>query len=88
MSLYEESYKGFEQNTALINHQTLGIFINGLYHDNLRQTLIRANPIQFQQAGDLATNEISIRKRCELRNRDFRSSLNSNNGHETMEIDH
>ena len=74
--------------TTLINHQTVGIFINGLHNDKLRQTLIRANPIKFQQAVELAANEISIQKRCELRNRDIQSSRNSNNEHKNVEIDH
>ena len=55
LSQCEESYKGLEQHTTLIDHQSVGIFINGLYNDNLRQTLIRANPIKFQQAVELAT---------------------------------
>ena len=88
MSSCEESYRGFEQSTELNNHQTVGIFINGLYNDNLRQTLIRANPIKFQQLVNLASQEISIQKRCELRNRDFQPSRYSNNEHENVEINH
>ena len=49
--------------------------------------MIRANPIKFQQAVDLATEEKSIKKRFELRNRDFQSSRNSNDEHENVGID-
>ena len=78
-----------------MQRQLVGFFIDGLAHDYLKMKVMRENPVEFECAVGIATEEQNLRQKFALRTR-FRSDsdrpmhyrVRTHAPHEPMEVDY
>ena len=78
-----------------MQRQLVGFFIDGLAHDYLKMKVMRENPVEFELAVGIITEEQNLRQKCAPRTR-FRSDADRPMHHrvrrhapqEPMEVDH
>ena len=78
-----------------MQRQLVGFFIDGLAHDYLKMKVMRENPLEFERAVGITTEEQNLRQNFALRTR-FRSDsdrpmhhrVRTHAPHEPMEVDH
>ena len=78
-----------------VQRQLVGFFIDGLAHNYLKMKVMRENPVEFERAVGIATEEQNLRQKFALRTR-FRSDadrpmhhrVRRHAPHEPMEVDH
>ena len=86
LALAEEALAGQNGGVAAIERQLVGVFMDGLVHDNLKMRVMRANPATLQTSVASAMTEQNLRKRFNLR---IGRVTDSSVCHiEPMEIDH
>ena len=83
--LAQDAYAGFDQSQRLVNHQTVGFFVDGLADESIRQKLTRENPTSFQDAVTSAINEFNIRIRYKLRSHEIRQTFEPRQNNEKHE---
>ena len=57
-----------EAAKAIVQHEMINSFIDGLKHDSVKFRIMRSEPVTFEAALTLALNEQSLRRRFEVRN--------------------
>jgi hypothetical protein len=65
--LAQKAYENFDFKLKLIQHQLIGVLIDGLLDENIRNRLIRENHKTFEAAVVSASYEQNAQLRCKLR---------------------
>ena len=67
ISIAETAYTAFDLNSEIVDHQLKGFFTDGLWCDDLKESIIRADPKTFKETVQFAVNEQNLKQRIKLR---------------------
>lgn len=94
LSLAEDAYPQ-PQDRAVVEHQLINIFIDGISQPYVKMRILRDDPRTFEQAVESAIREVNIRKRFSFREesntrpqREVQNFQNRNGQVTPMEVDH
>ena len=95
LALGEDAFEGI--GDEFVERQMVGLFIDGLYKDQMKLKIMRENPLRFVDAVMIATREQNLTKRFQLRTqnsnaasfqRSFGPGVSRQGEYEPMEVSH